>query len=331
MSGQIIGSGSLSLNQWTTRRWSVAEAVDGCVRHGLAAVGLWREKVAEQGLAESVKLVRAAGLRVSSLCRGGFLTAGGLPGEEGRRAFARALDDNRRAVDEAAELGAACLVMVVGGLPGVKPGEPLPTSGQATAAAAAEPGGLADGTGPGGAAGEPESAGSAGFSRDLAGARERVAEAVAELAPYAGERGVKLALEPLHPIYCPDRAVLSTLGQALELSLPYPEEQVGVVVDTFHVWWDPRLFEDIARAGRRIASYQVCDYLHPLPEDVLLGRGMMGDGVIDFAPITRAVMAAGYTGDVEVEIFNADVWTAEPDEVVATMKTRYEDVMLPTR
>ncbi|TMR23335.1 sugar phosphate isomerase/epimerase [Nonomuraea turkmeniaca] len=286
---------TLSLNQWTTRHWSLPEAVDGSVRHGLEAIGLWREKVAEQGLAQSAKLVRDAGLRVSSLCRGGFLTAGGLPGEEGRQAFADALEENRRAIDEAAELGAACLVLVVGGLPGVKPGEPL----------------------------------GKGFSRDVAGARERVAEALAELAPYAGERGVKLALEPLHPIYCPDRAVLCTLGQALDLALAYPEEQVGVVVDTFHVWWDPRLFEDIARAGSRIASYQVCDYLHPLPEDVLLGRGMMGDGVIDFRPITQAVLDAGYAGDVEVEIFNADIWAADPDEVVATMKARYEDVVLP--
>ncbi|MEV0199229.1 sugar phosphate isomerase/epimerase [Nonomuraea sp. NPDC050691] len=285
---------NLSLNQWTTRRWTVAEAVDGCVRHGLEAIGLWRQEVAAQGLAESAKLVREAGLRVSSLCRGGFLTAGGLPGEEGRRAFAEALDDNRRAVDEAAELGAACLVMVVGGLPGVVPGEPM--------------------TGP--------------VSRDVAGARERVAEGLAELAPYAGERGVKLALEPLHPVYCADRAVLSTLEQAVDLCLPYPVEQVGVVVDTFHVWWDPRLFEHIARAGERIASYQVCDFLHPLPADVLLGRGMMGDGVIDFAPITRAVLEAGYTGDVEVEIFNADVWAADPDEVLATMKARYAEVVL---
>ncbi|MGW0806371.1 sugar phosphate isomerase/epimerase family protein [Nonomuraea sp. NPDC002799] len=303
---------SLSLNQWTTRRWSVAEAVDGCVRHGLEAVGLWREKVEEQGLAQSVKLVRDAGLRVSSLCRGGFLTAGGLPGEAGRQAFAKALDDNRRAIDEAAELNAACLVLVVGGLPGVRPGEPLPSDQEHP---------TVTGTTVTGVAG--------GFSRDLAGARARVAEALVELAPYAGERGVKLALEPLHPIYCPDRAVLSTLGQALDLSLEYPEEQVGVVVDTFHVWWDPRLFEDIARAGRRIATYQVCDYLHPLPADVLLGRGMMGDGVIDFGPITRAVLAAGYTGDVEVEIFNADIWAADPDQVVATMKARYEDVVVP--
>uniref|UniRef100_UPI0013B4590C sugar phosphate isomerase/epimerase family protein n=1 Tax=Nonomuraea lactucae TaxID=2249762 RepID=UPI0013B4590C len=185
------------------------------------------------------------------------------------------------------------LVMVVGGLPGVRPGEPL---------------GL--------------------VSRDLAGARRRVADALAELAPYAGERGVRLALEPLHPVYCADRAVVSTLAQALDLSLPYPKEQVGVVVDTFHVWWDPDLFAQLARAGGRIASYQVCDYLHPLPADVLLGRGMMGDGVIDFGPITRAVLAAGYTGDIEVEIFNADVWAADPDEVVATVKARYADVVL---
>lgn len=262
----------------------MAEAVEGCVRHGVEAIGLWRQEVAAQGLAETVKLVGDAGLRVSSLCRGGFLT-GGSP---------EAMADNRRAIDEAAELGAACLVMVVGGLPGVPAGQ-----------APAE-----------------------GFSRDLAGARERVAEALTVLAPYAGERGVRLALEPLHPMYCADRAVLSTLGQALDLAEPYPVEQVGVVVDTFHVWWDPAVFGQIARAGARIASYQVCDFLQPLPADVLLGRGMMGDGVIDFAPITRAVRAAGYAGDVEVEIFNADVWAADPDAVVSTMKDRFASLIL---
>jgi sugar phosphate isomerase/epimerase len=272
----------LSLNQWTTRRWSVAEAVDGCVRHGLEAIGLWRQDVAAQGLGETVDLIRNAGLRVSSLCRGGFLTS---PDFE---------EDNRRAIDEAAALEAACLVMVVGGLPGVVPGEPL---------------------------GE--------ISRDLTGARNQVTDALALLAPYAAERGVRLALEPLHPMYCADRAVLSTLGQALDLAAPYAPETVGVVVDTFHVWWDPQIFEEIERAGGegRIASYQVCDFLSPLPADVLLGRGMMGDGVIDFGPLTDAVTSAGYTGDVEVEIFNADVWAADPDEVVATMKARYESLV----
>ncbi|OUC92747.1 xylose isomerase [Streptosporangium minutum] len=269
-----------ALNQWTTRRWSVAEAVDGCVRHGVEAIGLWRQDVAEQGLEETVELVGDAGLRVSSLCRGGFLTSGD------------ALDDNRRAIDEAAALKAACLVMVVGGLPGVVPGEPL-----------------------------------GAISRDLAGARERVAEALAVLAPYAGERGVRLALEPLHPMYCADRAVLSTLGQALDLAEPYPVEQVGVVVDTFHVWWDPQVFRQIARAGERIASYQVCDFLSPLPADVLLGRGVMGDGVIDFAPLTAAVTEAGYTGDIEVEIFNADVWAADPDEVLPRIMARFGELV----
>ncbi|GAB2454895.1 sugar phosphate isomerase/epimerase family protein [Streptosporangium sandarakinum] len=272
----------LSLNQWTTRRWSVAEAVEGCVRHGVGAIGLWRQDVAAQGLDETVKLVADAGLRVSSLCRGGFLTSGDR----------EALDDNRRAIDEAATLGAACLVMVVGGLPGVTPGEPSPA-----------------------------------VDRDLAGARERVAGALAELVPYAAERGVRLALEPLHPMYCADRAVLSTLGQALDLAEPYPAERVGVVVDTFHVWWDPQVLAQIARAGDRIASYQVCDHLHPLPADVLLGRGVMGDGVIDFAPLTRAVAEAGYTGDIEVEIFNADVWAADPDEVLARVKARFAELI----
>lgn len=268
----------LSLNQRTTQRWSVAEAVDGCVRAGIPAIGLWREPVAEIGVPAAARLVANAGLRVSSLCRGGFLTAADDAGR------VEALADNRRAIDEAAALDAACLVLVVGGLP---PG-----------------------------------------SRDLAGARQRVADALAELAPYAAERGVRLALEPLHPMYCADRAVLSTLGQALDLAEAFPAEQVGVVVDTFHVWWDPDVWRQIARAGARIASFQVCDFLTPLPADVLLGRGMMGDGHIDFPPLRRAVEAAGYTGDVEVEIFNAEVWATDPDRVLATMIARYVERVL---
>ncbi|MFI7157603.1 sugar phosphate isomerase/epimerase family protein [Micromonospora chalcea] len=268
----------LSLNQRTTHRWSVAQAVDGCVRAGIPAIGLWREPVAEIGVPAAARLVTDAGLRVSSLCRGGFLTAAD---EAGRAA---ALADNRRAIDEAAELRAACLVLVVGGLP---PG-----------------------------------------SRDLAGARQRVADALAELAPYAAARGVRLALEPLHPMYCADRAVLSTLGQALDVAEAFPAEQVGVVVDTFHVWWDPDVWRQIARAGTRIASFQICDFLTPLPADVLLGRGMMGDGHIDFPPLRRAVEAAGYSGDVEVEIFNAEVWATDPDQVLATMTARYTDLVL---
>lgn len=213
----------LSLNQKTVNRCTVAEAVDGCAEFGIPAIGLWREPVHDIGVRKAAGLVRDAGLRVSSLCRGGFFTV-----EEGPQRRA-AIDDNRRAIDEAADLRTPCLVLVVGGLP----------SG----------------------------------SRDLAAARLRVSDALVELAPYAGERGVRLALEPMHPVYCADRGVLSTLGQALAIAEPFPPEQVGVLVDTFHVWWDPEVFPQIERAGSRIAGFQVCDWITPLPADVLLGRG----------------------------------------------------------
>ena len=272
----------LSLNTATTKRWTLKEAVDGAARAGLPAVGLWRDRVAEAGLATAVRIVKDAGLRVSSLCRGGFLTASD---PDGRRA---ALDDNRAAIDEAATLGTSELVMVVGGLP---PG-----------------------------------------SRDIVAARQRVAEHVAELAPYAAERRVRLALEPLHPMYCADRAVISTLSQALDLAAPHEPRVVGVVVDTFHVWWDPALEAQIARAGAegRLACYQVCDWNLPIASDALLSRGMMGDGHIDFGTIGRWVTAAGYTGDVEVEIFNEDVWAADGDEVIATMIDRYLALVRPS-
>lgn len=268
---------SLSLNTATTKRWTLAEAVDGAARAGLGAIGLWRDRVQEVGVAAAAKLVADAGLRVSSLCRGGFLTAPG----DGQSA----LDDNRRAIDEAAALGARELVMVMGG--------------------------IAD--------------------RDLAAARARVEERLALLVPYAAERGVRLALEPLHPMFCADRAVISTLAQALTMARPYPAETVGVVVDTFHLWWDPLLEDQIAQAGAegRISSYQVCDWLNPMAADPLLSRGMMGDGVIDFATIGGWVRTAGYRGDVEVEIFNAAVWEADGHSVIETMKQRYRELVLP--
>jgi len=283
----------LSLNTATTKRWTLAEAVDGTVRAGLCAIGLWRDRVTEAGLAEAAARVADAGLRVSSLCRGGFLTAA-----EGTGARA-ALDDNRAAVVEAATLGTSELIMVVGGLP-----------------AASAPGGpaLPDG------------------DRDLVGARQRVADRIAELVPFALEHGVRLVLEPLHPMFAADRAVISTLGQALDLAAPHPAQAVGVVVDTYHVWWDPSLEQQIARAGSegRLSLYQVCDWILPLAADPLLSRGYMGDGYVDFASIGRWVTAAGYTGDVEVEIFHQDVWDTPGDEVLATIKARYLSHVAPS-
>jgi sugar phosphate isomerase/epimerase len=280
----------LSLNTATTKRWTLAEAVDGAVDAGLGAIGLWRDRVAEIGLGEAAARVADAGLRVSSLCRGGFLTA------PDRTAT---LADNRAAIVEAATLGTTNLIMVVGGLP-----------------AAGTPGGpaLPDG------------------DRDLVGARQRVADRIGELVPFALEHGVRLVLEPLHPLFAADRSVLCTLKQALDLAAPHPAAAVGVVVDTYHVWWDPELEAQIARAGRegRLASYQVCDWILPLAADPLLSRGYMGDGYIDFASIGACVTAAGYTGDVEVEIFNQQIWDTPGSDVLATLTDRYLRRVLPS-
>lgn len=269
-----------SLNQATIKYATLAEAVRVTVDASIPSMGLWREPVAEFGLAESAALVRDAGLRVSSVCRGGFFT---LPDGPERLA---AIDDNRRAIEETAALGAPALVLVAGGLP-------------------------------------------AG-SRDLAGARERVRDAIGTLAPDAAAAGITLAIEPLHPMYVADRAVVSTLGQALDIAEQF-DASVGVVVDTFHLFWDPQVLEQIARAGAggRIASYQVCDWLTPIAADPLLSRGYPGDGHVDFTALTRAVSAAGYTGDVECEIFNQPIWDAPWLEVARTSAARYAELVEP--
>lgn len=168
-------------------------------------------------------------------------------------------------------------------------------------------------------------------SRDLIEARARVQDALAELVPYAQTAGVRLAIEPLHPMYASDRAVVSTLGQALDIAGHFDASAVGVVVDTFHIWWDPEVLTQIARAGAagRISSYQVCDWKTPLPADVLLARHYPGEGVIDFASLTTAVREAGYSGDVEVEIFNADVWNTPPGEAVRRTVASFNETVSP--
>jgi sugar phosphate isomerase/epimerase len=271
-----------SLNQATVKYASLPEAVRVTVDAGIPSIGLWREPVAEFGLRASAQLVAASGLRVSSLCRGGFFTHPDGP------ARTAALDDNRRAIEEAAALGAPALVLVVGGLP--------------------------EG------------------SRDLVGSRARVVDALAVLAPDAAAAGVVLAIEALHPMYVSDRAVVSTLSQALDIAEQFAATEVGVVVDTFHVWWDPDLAAQVARAGRggRIASYQVCDWVTPIAADPLLSRGYPGAGHIDFAAFTRLVVEAGYLGDIEMEIFRQEVWDDDPAAVARHAAATFEQFVAPS-
>ncbi|WP_454853065.1 sugar phosphate isomerase/epimerase family protein [Rhizobium binxianense] len=265
----------LSINLATIReQCGFAEAVDICLKHGITSIAPWRDQVAKCGLDEAVRIVRANGLKLTGLCRGGFFPAAD------ETEWQKNLDDNRRAIDEAAALGADCLVLVVGGLP--------------------------DG------------------SRDIVAARRMVFDGIAAVLPHARAAGVRLAIEPLHPMYAADRACVNTLSQALDMCGELGED-VGVAIDVYHVWWDPDLAGQIARAGRmkRIFAHHICDWLVPTG-DMLLDRGMMGDGVIDLRGIRRMVEAAGFSGAQEVEIFSADNWWKRPaDEVIATCVERF--------
>jgi sugar phosphate isomerase/epimerase len=266
----------LSINLATVReQWNLRQAVEACARHGVRAVDPWRNQVAAAGLAEACRIVEANGMRVTGYCRGGMFPAADAAG---RRA---AIDDNRRAVDEAAALGAECLVLVVGSLPQ--------------------------------------------GSRDIDGARAMVADGIAAVLPHARACRVPLALEPMHPMYAADRACVNTLAQALDLC-DQLGDGMGVAIDVYHTWWDPDLARQIARAGKRILAYHVCDWLVPT-RDLLVDRGMMGDGVIDLPGIRRMIEAAGYRGTQEVEIFSAENWWKRPgDEVLKTCIERFNTV-----
>jgi sugar phosphate isomerase/epimerase len=260
----------LSLNQITTNRWSLADALQGCLRAQLPAIGIWRHKIAEVGLPESRRLVRDAGLRVSSVCRGGMFPA--ATAEE----RALRIEDNRRAIDEAAELGADTLVLVCGPPP----------------------------------------------DRDIKAARRMVEDAIAALVPYARERKVRMAIEPLHPMYAAERSCITSLEEANLLADKFDPDTVGIVVDVYHVWWDAMLERELARARGRIRGFHVCDWLVPTT-DMLMGRGMMGDGCIDIHRIRSLVEDVGYRGFIEVEILNQAIWDQPGDEVLTLMKERY--------
>ncbi|MDP9807859.1 sugar phosphate isomerase/epimerase [Rhizobium tibeticum] len=265
----------LSINLATVReQYNMRQAIEACLKQDVVAIAPWRDQVHAIGLSEAARIVADNGLQVTGLCRGGMFAAADAAGR------AAAIDDNRKAIDEAAALNADCLVLVVGGLP-------------------------------------------AG-SRDIAHAREMVAEGIAAILPHARAAGIPLAIEPLHPMYAADRACVNTLEQALDIC-DLLGDGIGVAIDVYHVWWDPKLGEQISRAGAggRILAHHICDWLVPTT-DLLLDRGMMGDGVIDLKGIRRAIEAAGYQGPQEVEIFSAGNWWKRPGEkVLATCIDRF--------
>jgi sugar phosphate isomerase/epimerase len=268
----------LSLNLATVRRqWTLAEAVEACARLGLAGVAPWRDQVIAAGPAEAARIFKANGMRVTGYCRGGLFPAADAAGRQA------AIDDNKRMIDEAAEIAAEGIVVIGGGLPK--------------------------------------------GSRDLAGARAMFAEGIAAVLPHARACKVPLALEPLHPVYAADRGCVSTLAEMLDLCDALGDG-LGVAVDVYHVWWDPMLSVQIARAGHRIIAHHICDWLVPT-KDILNDRGMMGDGVIDLPGIRRMIEAAGYRGIQEVEIFSNEWWAKPGEEVLKTIVERFKTACMP--
>jgi sugar phosphate isomerase/epimerase len=263
----------LSFNQATAERASLSDVIESCARHGVPGISIWRHKLAEAGVERTAKQLRDAGLWVSSVCRGGMFPA--LTAAE----RAARLDDNRRAIDDAATLGAEVLVLVCG----------------------------------------------AAADRDISAAREMVADGIAAIAPYAAERGVRLGIEPLHPAFAAERSCITTMKEARLISERFEAANVGVVVDVYHVWWDPERAEEIARLGERIAGYHVNDWLVPV-KNVLMNRGMMGDGVIELRRIRGEIERAGYAGPIEVEIFNESIWERPLDDLVRLTKERFVEV-----
>jgi len=255
----------LALNAATVRKqWDLAQIIDGCARHGIRGLSPWRDQVAQMGLRDAVSSIKSNGLEVTGLCRGGFFA------EKDWK------DDNLRAIEEAHELGAAALVLVVGGMP---PG-----------------------------------------SKDLGSARGHIRDCIAAILPEARKARVPLAIEPLHPMQVA-RAAVNTLEQALDMCDALGEG-AGVAVDVYHLWWDPKLEGQLARARGRILGYHICDWL-PATRDLFNDRGMMGDGVIDLPRIRGWMEAAGYRGMQEVEIFSElDWWQRDPDEVLKTCVVR---------
>ncbi len=260
----------LSFNQVTAERASLKEVVEACARHGVPYVAVWRHKLADIGVQTAACLLRDAGVRVSSVCRGGMFPAAT---QEERAAR---IEENRRALDEAATLGAGVLVLVCGAAPG----------------------------------------------RDIVAARRMVADGIAELVPYAQERGVRLGIEPMHPGFAAERSCITTVREARRLAERFDLSTVGVVADVYHIWWDPELYDQLARAAGRLVGLHVSDWLVPV-HDVLMNRGMMGDGVIELRRIREAVERTGYADPIEVEIFNQAVWDTPLDSLLPLVKERY--------
>lgn len=271
---RLSGLSRLCVHTVTTKPWALETAAERYAAAGVRGITVWRDALEGRDVAYTGQCLRDLGLTVVSLCRGGF-----FPGSTAVERQ-KALDDNRRAIDEADHLGAPLIVLVCGAVPGVP----------------------------------------------LTEARKQIQDGIAALLPKCADARVKLAIEPLHPMYADNRSAINTLAQANDLCEALASAHVGVAVDVYHVWWDPALEAEIARCGRlgKLFAYHVCDWRTPTT-DLLLDRGLMGEGCIPLRQIRTWVEAAGFRGFNEVEIFSTRHWATDQDEFLAKIVRAYRD------
>jgi sugar phosphate isomerase/epimerase len=262
-----------SINSITLRSAGLHELVEVAVTCGVPGLALWRDVYADVGSAAAAKMLRSAGLRVTSVCRGGMFPASSVVDRVTIAA------DNRRAVDEAHDLAAECLVMVCG----------------------------------------------AAADKDLAGAREQIESGLRELAPYAAMAGVRLAIEPMHPMMVADRSAITSLTEANDLVERIGAPNIGIALDAYHVWWDVSMAAQIQRAGKTLYSVQVCDWVTPI-NGQLSSRGMPGEGVIELTDFVSQVDVAGYEGLIEIEVLSDHWWSVPVEQATKAALRGFEEI-----
>ncbi len=262
----------LAIHTMTTKPWDLPTAAAKYSGAGVRGIGVWRQWLDGRSLTENKQLLENHGLTPCSLVRGGFFPS--LTKSERQSA----LDDNRRALDEAAAIGAPQVVLVCG----AKPELSLPEN------------------------------------------RKQITEGIAACIDHAAATGVQLAIEPLHPMYADCRSAINTLGQCNDIIDQLGDAHVGIAADVYHIWWDPHLYQEIARAGKRIIGFHVCDWITPT-NDFLNDRGLMGEGCIDIKSIHRAVRDTGFNGFTEVEIFSTRLWATDQDQFLQNIITAHQN------
>lgn len=264
----------LCIHTITTKPWRIEEAAIEYSKEGVKGITVWRDALANRNARQTGDMLRDHGLHIVSLCRGGF-----FPNKE-KQKREEAINDNRKAIEEAAELGAPLIVLVCGADPG----------------------------------------------QSLEDSRKQIQEGIETVLPQAIAAGIKLAIEPLHPMYADTRSAINTLAQANDMAEEINSPNVGVAVDVYHLWWDPSLEQEIKRCGANghLLAFHICDWNSPTT-DLLFDRGLMGEGCIPVNKIRSWVEATGFNGFYEVEIFSTKYWQQDQSQFLKKIVKAYKE------